>query len=180
MQSKSTKSLLAAAVTLLIISVGAVFARGDREQGAAVTGSPQVLIEILSELRQLRKTIQADRVNGYRGLILIERVRSQQEHVDRLDKELQEIRVDLSSNTATLPQMLERVKDFESQVEGEQDQARKSQLESELHSFKAMVEQQVLRQRQQQQRDLELSSRLEGERAKLNDLNQKLQALEGD
>jgi len=179
MNRKITKSLLVVGIALLGITMGTTFAQTDRDNPASA-GVVKILEELLSEVRQLRKTTQEKHLDAYRGLMVVERFRLQQERVDRLARQLDELRLDLSNMETHLPEMQERVKNFETQLEGEQEPARKSQLESEMKAFRSLLDQQVSQHQLLQERESQLNVQLQTEQAKLDELNQKLVAYDGD
>ncbi len=171
-----TKSLIAMAVLLLLL--GAVLAQGSSGQESSLTGNTQLLRDLLSEVRLLRKSVQEAQLNTYRGLLMVERIRLQREQVDRLTRQLNELKREQLNFSANLPPMQERIKVFESQIENERDPARRSQLELELTAFKNLVEQEASRQRQQQELEPQLTGQLQSEQAKLDELNERLLAVE--
>jgi chromosome segregation ATPase len=167
-------------VVLLAITVGTAFAQTSREQNGVFVGGTQILEELLGEVRELRKAVQGNRLDTYRGLMLIERIRLQQEHVDRLSRQLDDLRLDLSNIDGHLPEMQDRVKNFESQIENEQDSTRKNQVESELKTFRSLVDQQVSQHQLMLNRESQLLVQLQSEQTKLNELNEKLDAHDRD
>lgn len=177
MLSKTAKLLLLVPIALLAITLGTVFAQTNRDNSAspAIT---QMLEDLLGEVRQLRKVVQDNRLDAYRGLMVVERVRLQQEHIDRLTRQLDELRLDLSNMEMHMPEMEDRVKDFESQVENEKDSARKTQVESELKAFRSMLDQQLSQRQSLHERETQLAVQLVTEQAKLDELNEKLIAFE--
>lgn len=179
MNRRITKSLLVVGVALLGITMGTTFAQTDRDNSASA-GVMKILEDLLSEVHQLRKTVQENRLDAYRGLMVVERLRLQQERVDRLSRQLDELRLDLTNMETHLPEMQDRVKNFESQVEGEQEAIRKSQLESELKAFRSLLDQQLAQRQLLQEREGQLNVQLQTEQAKLDDLNQKLISYEGE
>jgi chromosome segregation ATPase len=142
------------------------------------TGTETNLQELLDEVRKIRKVVQANRLDAYRGLMIVERLRLQQEHVDRLTRQLDELRLDLSNMETQIPTMQDRVKDFEAQVDSEQDTTRKGQLTSELRAFKSLLDQQLSQHQAFRERDAQLSVQVQSEQDKLNELTQKLEAYE--
>src|SRR3989442_10110858 len=81
----------------------------------------QLLNAVLSELRQLRLAIQQNNLNTLRVQFGLQRVRFQQERVDRFSKELTEVRMNLNEATSNRPRMLERLKEMEARLPSESD-----------------------------------------------------------
>jgi chromosome segregation ATPase len=174
---KASRWAFIISVLFILFSVGAVSSQVPQGQGWG-TANNQVLADLLAEVRRLRTAVESDHRDSYSGLMLVERIRLQQEHVDRLATQLDDIRLDLASSKTLLPQMQERVKVFESQVKKEYDVVQLSQLELELSALRSTVEQQVSRQQIQQERESQLATQLQAEQSKLNELNDKLQMIE--
>lgn len=172
-----TQPLIAIAVLLSLLGA-VVVVQGSNAQESQLTGNTQLLRELLSEIRLLRKSVQDAQSNTYIGLLVFERIRLQQEHVDRLTRQLNELKREQMNLNAQLQPMQERFKVFESQLENERDPGRRSQLESEFAAFKNLLEQETFRQRQQQELEPQLTSQLQSEQAKLNELNQRLLIIE--
>lgn len=175
MRIKSSLSALAIPALFILLSVSGVSSQVPQSQGAP---GNLLLADLLTEVRRIRTAIENEQRDAYRGLMLVERIRLQQEHVDRLAKQLDDVRLDLTNMNVHLPLMQERVKEFEAQVESERDAAQLSHLELELKEIRSTVEQQVNQQRLQQEREGQLALQLQEEQAKLNDLNDKLQAID--
>ena len=147
------------------------------ELGAQTSTSPTSKQEVASnelvnEVRQLRIALQQLSVNAYRGQVMVERLRLQQEQVNRLSQELNAARnhlADLRSEQITIKAKFEEAeKQREAGVAGESQTSRyKEILESLKRTEERLVEQ-----------DGQISSQLEEERSSLNDLNKRLDALE--
>ena len=134
--------------------------------------SEQSLEELVREVRQLRTTLQ--RINSaiYKGQVLLERLKLQQEQVVRITRELADARETLSEIKANQTRVIELVTKFEAGVEkGEKHPG-------ELASLK--VELEMLREREPRlaAREARLANELELERARLTDFNDRLNALE--
>lgn len=170
----SLPALAVAALSILL------FASAGSSQASQAGGNAghQLLADLLAEVRRLRTLVENEQRDSYRGLLLVERLRLQQEHVDRLARQLDEVRLDLTDIGAHLPQMQERVKTVESQAQELRDAAQLGQLELELKELRSSVEQQASRQQLQQEREGQLASQLQIEQSKLNELNDKLRVIE--
>ena len=140
----------------------------------AQTGSKpdQVVQELLGEVHQLRVAMQQMSVNAFRGQIMVERLRLQQESVSRLSKELQDARTGISDLKALEPIAKERLVDAEDQFE------RGVISEPKVKEFRAGLVDMKRRQQTLEEREVQLSVELTQERNSLADLNRRLDELE--
>ena len=133
--------------------------------------SEQSLQELVTEVRQLRATLQRLNAAVYKSQVMLERVKLQQEQVTRLERELRDTRENLSdlrSHQLRITEILGRV---EAGIEaGVINEKERTSLKGELE---------VISQREQRasSRETQLANELETERAKLNELNDKLNLL---
>ena len=134
--------------------------------------SEQSLQELVREVRQLRATLQ--RINSalYKGQVMLERLKLQQEQVARSSRDLGQIRDELSELRAHQGRFKEALTNIEAAVE-----AGTSKRE-QLHDVKMQLESFKDREERLHAREARLSNELELERANLNDLNDRLNALE--
>lgn len=134
--------------------------------------SEQSLQELVREVRQLRAALQRINTTMYKSQVLLERMKFQQEQVGRMSRELAETRETLSEIRAGLVRLKEMLPKAESGVEAGEKHP------TELAGIKAELEH--LREREQRliTREGQLSNDLELERAKLNELNDRLNAFE--
>ena len=134
--------------------------------------SEQSLQELVKEVRQLRSTLQSINAAVYKGQVMIERLRLQQEQVSRTSREL----TDLRENLSELRAQQHRLKELSGRVETGVETGAKHP--GELASVKTELEMLSQRELRMAAREAQLSNDLELERAKLNDLNNRLNALE--
>ena len=134
--------------------------------------SEQSLQELVREVQQLRATIQRMNTTMYKGQVLLERLKFQQEQVGRMSRELADTRENLSEIRAALTRLKEMLPKTETGVESG------SKHPAELAGIKA--EHEHLKEREQRliTREAQLSNDLELERARLNELNDRLNAFE--
>ena len=134
---------------------------------------PQPVIEeLLGEVRQLRIALQHMSVNAYRGQILLERLRLQQEQVGRATRELSSVRNEIGEIKGTLATVKEKLDDAEKQLD--KGVMATTSVSAIRHSF------QELKGREEflNERETQLSIEVDTERTNLNDLNKRLDALE--
>jgi hypothetical protein len=134
--------------------------------------------EIVTELQRLRQAVERSTVNQYRVTIAIERLRVQQESLGRLSRDLENARraaTDLQTNRAM---MTERAKELEQAVNTATDAQHRKALEEEQKQFKLQLGRIEQLEQTERTRETELRTRLDVEQGKLNDLNERLDALE--
>ena len=132
----------------------------------------QVIQELLSEVRQLRIALQHISVNAYRGQVMVERLKLQQEQVNRLTQELNSTRNQISEMRSTQVTAKARLDGAEKQ----QDKGLVS--ESLTARYKEGLEELKRREQSLSEREIQVTTQLEAERANLADLNKRLDALE--
>jgi len=110
--------------------------------------------------------------------IALQRIQIQQEHVDRVSRQLEEFRDQMTKSQAEDVRMAAQVKEAESRVSQEQDPSRRKLMEEAVQGAKALMEQQGIHDAQQRTREADLASRFQNEQARLNELNERLNSLE--
>ena len=134
--------------------------------------SEQSLQELVREVRQLRATLQRMNSAMYRGQVMLERLKLQQDQVARLTRELSDARENLGEMRAHQTRLNELVIKTEEGIEkGEKHPGELAQLKGELEMLKE-------REQRLATREVRLANDLEVERARLNDLNDRLNAFE--
>lgn len=133
---------------------------------------------LLDEVRQLRLALQAANLNGYRAQITIERLRLQQERTDRLMKELEFTRTQINEENSNRAQVVESVKFSESRLAKEFDVTRRADIEQEYKMLKAGLERYSQEEQRLRERETQLSTQLQVEQAKLNEINGRLDTWE--
>ena len=147
-------------------------ALAQTSSSAARPTSEQSLQELVKEVHQLRATLQRMNASMYKGQVMLERLKLQQEQVNRISRELNDIRENLNEIRGQQPKLKELISRGEVGVEtGTKHPAELVAIKSELD---------IMNQREQRlaSRESQLTNELELERAKLNDLNDRLNALE--
>lgn len=137
----------------------------------------QIIRALLREVRELRLALLRANVNALRTHTLMERLKNQQSRVDRLTRELGEVRMSLAEATLNRPRMLERLKELEARFNNESDQVLRANLEAEYKEFKFNVDQLADTAEQLKLREAELSRVQNEEAAKLADVNAQLESL---
>jgi hypothetical protein len=155
-------------ITLLLAGTTAL----AQPRNTARPTSEQSLEELVSEVRQLRTTLQRMNAAVYKGQITIERFKLQQDVVSRLSRELNSVRDSISE---TKPQTT-RLRELVAKIEGDVEKGVRST--NDLLNFKTELD--LIRQREDRLvlRESQLVNEVELERAKLNELNERLNLLE--
>ena len=147
----------------------------------AQTGSAPdsaTLQSLLTEVRQLRVTLERTMMVWPQMQLLLQRAQLQQQRVESVSRQLEQLRDQLARSAADSGRLAAEVKRTEEILTEEQDARRRRDIEINLKRIKAVSEEQATRDQQQQARESQLDGQLQGERAKLNELNDRLDALE--
>lgn len=175
------KLLLVSLISFLLFSwalTTPALAQGRGRDAAAQTDERQVLHAILTEIQQLRNHIERNNLNTFRAQLIFERIRLHQERADRLSRQLEDVRGQITSLKADEQRLMENIKNTESQMEQERDQAELARLQNERKEAKSFLEQQRTLREAQGERENELNSQLQDKRRTLASLNTRLEALE--
>ena len=139
---------------------------------AGLTKQEKMMEALLDEVHRLRVAMQQITVNAYRGQVMVERLRLQQDQVDRLSRELEGVRNQIGDVRAAQVIGKESLDEAEKQREvGMSSEAAVKIVRARFEDFK----------RQEQrlsERENQLAGDLAIERANLADLNIRLDALE--
>jgi hypothetical protein len=133
----------------------------------------QNLIEVLiNEIRQLRLAMEKNGTTAFRAQIIVERLRAQQDLVSRINRDLDNLRNQLSEMKGEFAYFTEMVEQTEKKV------AAGLVKDDELKRMKAQAE--IFKQREQSMREREniLLGQLQTESARLDDLNKRIDLLE--
>ena len=157
---------------ILAISFFVTPERALAQSTATKPTSEQSLQELVGEVRQLRATLQRMNTAMYKGQVMLERLKLQQEQVFRISRELADTRENLTEMRTRQTRLKELLGRAEAGVEtGVKHPADLAELKAELELLKDREQRLVARETQ-------LSNDLELERAKLNELNDRLNAVE--
>jgi hypothetical protein len=171
MRRSSLSTLFGVAMVVLFLPQDSGAQSGAPPKAGAPKQEP-VIQELLGEVRQLRIALQQISVNAYRGQVLVERLRLQQEQVNRLTMEL---------NTAR-NQILE-VRSNQIMAKSKLDEAEKQRdtgivSEPIVARHREALEDLKRREQRLSEQETQMSLQLETERANLTELNRRLDALE--
>ena len=155
----------------LLLACVFVSAQAVKSQTVVRATSEQSLQELVAEVRQIRVTLQRMNAAVYKGQVMLERLKLQQELVMRISRELSEAREQIQNVRAEQAKTKEFITRLEAGVETG------TKHPSELAAAKVEMDQLSQREQLLVTRETRLANELETERAKLNDLNDRLNAL---
>ena len=139
--------------------------------------SPDALVQsLLAEIRQFRLALERSASLLPRMQLAMSRFQYQQQRVDRIAEELKNFRSQMTANASTRDSMAAQIKELES--EAQIDPGRRIQVEMVKKNVVSQIEMQAIREQQERVQELELSSQLQTEQAKLDDLTEQLNALD--
>jgi len=147
-------------------------------QNSKEADNQQLIKALLEEVRLLRQAFQRMNLNAYRGQILIERIRAQNDKVTRLSHSLEEAHDELVEMQTSAGQFNERIKAMDSRAQQEADEKLREQLVETLKEMKSMVEVYKQREQRSRERELKLSEQLRSEQSKLDEFENRLDMLE--
>lgn len=133
---------------------------------------------LLSEVRQLRVALERSTSLVPRIQLATARYQIQQERVDRMERELRTLRAQLSSESSDRDRMTAALRQAEEQLALAPDPAQRKQLEETARAIASGLEEQAGRLQQGLMEESEMSSRLQAEQLKLNDLTEQINQLD--
>ena len=144
----------------------------------AQTGKPApspaddaVLRSLLAEVHGLRVALERANINAHRSQILVERLRLQQGEVDRVTRQADGVRLELSELQFMERRLLERAKEIEKTAnQFDESDERLKRCKEELGSLRE-------RATHVRERETQISNQLREERGKLEELNDRLDQL---
>lgn len=142
------------------------------------TDEKQLLREMLDEMRQLRVVIQQSNLNVYRAQIILGRVRIQQEHIDRVARQLEEHQNEINGIKLSQTQLAGKIADLEEQIKLGSDTENRDQQQIECRELKQALQQQTQREVYLTEQKDKLNSQLQVEQSKLDVLNNDLTEIE--
>jgi chromosome segregation ATPase len=172
---------------VLLMLLGCVLFSNSKALTTPANQSPQndnvqPMQALLNEVHQLRLAIQRSNLNTYHAQVTLERLRLQQQRVDRLSEKLEEARAKLSeirSNQVKLPEEIKRVEELLGKEPDPINRGfKRRELESVLQTVKAELENLAQKESQAREQEAHLNGQLQTEQAKLNEVNERLDALQ--
>ncbi len=176
--SRRTSLFVSALLVLAVLSLSLLTAAKAFSSSAQPLQSDQTLQTLLGEVHQLRLVLQRANLNTYHAQITIERMKLQQQRVDRLTTQLGEIRNQLAETRKPLSWIPATMKNDEMRLAQETDVAKRADLERSIQSLKVDLEEATRKEQQQQIYEAQLQAQLQSEQAKLAELNERLDSLQ--
>jgi chromosome segregation ATPase len=170
------KNLSVSAVGLLII-LGCLSFNNPRARTATVNQSlsiddGQPMQALVNEVRQLRLAMERSNRSAYQAQVTLERIRWQQPRVDRLNEKLEQVRAEIAELRSRQASAPEDLKYIENELKKETDPGKRRELEQAQLMLKRQPETLV----QFEQQESQLLAQLQPEQARLNELNERLDA----
>lgn len=148
----------------------------------AQTSTDGTLQALLAEVRQLRLALERSAVVAPKIQMTLQRLQLQQDAVIRASRDLEAIRNQLSRVTGEERDLTTHLKVMDASLASELDASKRKALEEETKRVKLRLEELGVRGQQDnlalRGRESELSSRLQAEQAKLDQLSDRLNAFE--
>ena len=133
---------------------------------------------LLKEVRLIRETLERAQANAQRERMVVERIRTHGERVERLERQLTEVRDEIGGIEIHVDQMDERDASLELQVRQANDPAQRRALEAEWKEMRFTQEAQRQRLERLRQRESAIDAELQREERTLRDLEARLEVLD--
>ena len=176
--SRRTNFFVISLLTLAVLGLSLLTVSKAFSSSAQPVQSEQTMQALLGEVRQLRIVLQRGNLNTHHAQITVERMKLQQQRVDRLQTQLGEVGNQLTSTRKRLSQLANYLKELEVSLTRETDAAKRAEIEKTQRDTKSEVEGMSEREQQQQGHETQLQAQLQTEQSKLNELNERLDTLQ--
>ena len=177
--SRRTGFFVVCLLALAVVGLTSLAAsRAFTDSAAKAAQNDPTLQALLSEVHELRVALQRSNLNTYHAQITIERMKLQQQRVDRLQGQLDEARNRLAGVRKLLADNSEALKGAEMGLAEEPTTAGRAERERSIQRFKAELEGLTQKEQQEQGYETQLNSQLQLEKVKLNELSERLDTLQ--
>jgi len=168
--------------TLVFTSFGGPQTVSDNKAKEAQGESEQTMQALVNEVRQLRLAIQRSNLSAHHSQVVIERMRSQQQTVDRVADRLRWAREEASRFRMYMPMQQAEIQNRVKLIEGDLSEnlsanARRAK-EGELEITKQRLGMMGQEETRLRENESQLAAQLQIEQAKLAELNDQLDALQ--
>ena len=157
----------------LPLSCGLLFPCAQAQQSDAST-----IQTLIQEVRQLRIAIERSSTLGPRLQFTLARYQSQQDRVERLERDLRTLRAQLATESNRKEHIAGAIARLDEQARQTQDPASRKQLEFDAAGMRRELDAQSQRDQQGQIQEGEISGQLKTEQAKLAELFNQLEQLD--
>jgi chromosome segregation ATPase len=178
MSCMKPRSLLKLVIVVFFTLCATQPSAGQNNKPADDKETLQALLTEVRMLRQALQTLQQMSVDTYRSQLLVDRIRVYREDVRRLTTSLNDTRDLLAKTQSTIPQFIERQKLMETQLQLEVDQNKRAQMEFEIKRTRESVEMYKAQIDPLKEREQRLAAELNSEKAKLEELESRLDLLD--
>ena len=145
---------------------------------AAQGESEQTMHALLNEVRELQLAIQQSNLSVYRTQVIVERMRSQQQQVERLGERLRGTRERIASWKREQGEWQEEIKMIERRINRATDVNERANLEEQHERSKSRMADLAQENTRMLEQESQLAGQLNIEQAKLADFNDQLDALQ--
>jgi len=168
--------------TLVFASFGGPQTAADDNAKGAQGDNEQAMQALVNEVRQLRLAIQRSNLSAHHSQVVIERMRSQQQTVDRVADRLRWAREEASRHRMYMPlqqaEIQNRVKLIEGDLSENLSANARRVKEGELEITKQRLGMMGQEETRLRENESQLAAQLQIEQAKLAELNDQLDALQ--
>ena len=172
-----TLGFLLCLVALCLISSSETLAQSNKSAEPVQGDRDQTLKQLLVEVHELRMAVQRATFSNTRFQMLIERVRVEQTHVDVFRRDRESMRSQISEMQSAKPRMEQQIKEAEDGLDRVTDPNVRADMESRIKTLKAEFGRIAPEEERLRNREAALDSELQTSQAKLNELNNQLDAL---
>lgn len=139
---------------------------------------PEMSQLLITEVRELRRTLQEFATTGQRMQIALERIRLQQDNVDRLQGELVSITSQAEVNVSEMQQLEESAKTMERLLGIENDAVKRIGIENERKTSLLRLEEGKKREIRLREKEVQLNAMFNIEKAALAELKSKVEEID--
>jgi chromosome segregation ATPase len=133
---------------------------------------------LLREVRLIRETLQQAQGSAQREQMVVERIRTHDQRVERLDRQLTELRDEIGGIEIHIRQTKERDESLELQIQRSNDPAQRRALEAEAKEMRFTQEAQRQRLERFRERESAIAAALQREERTLRGLEVRLETLD--
>ncbi len=160
--------------TLVFTSLGRSQTATNSPTKAEQGGNEQTMQALLNEVRQLRLAIQRSNLSAYRAQVIIERLRSQQQSVDRLADRLRGARDRIAHVKMGQTELQDELK----KMEDRPNEGPESGMRERQDSYKTRLGYLAQEETRLREDESQLAAQLQIEQARLAEINDQLDALQ--
>jgi chromosome segregation ATPase len=163
--------------TLVFTSFGGPQTATNNKAKTAEGENDPTMQALLNEVRQLRLAIQKSNLSAYHAQIIIERMRSQRQSVDRLSERLRDTRERIANGKIPQAEFQMELKRIEGRLSQEREDERRQDMEEQQDMFKTRLGALAKEETRLQEVESQLAAQLQVEQARLAELDDQLDAL---